>query len=184
MANRFEVRGLKFYSRSDPLAIDFMCTFSISLRVPSGKYWVAYYKWQQSGATGATHTHLMQSGNMTLIATGANVTPSFLVVDEAMPKEVLEDDSNAKLSYSRVKDGAIVFINIAVGSRKPVNIHFNMHEPKPASAAETLAWEGKIGIWLQKPDRYQPPGEHTQTLQPHPNAVPPPPYPFFSPYDS
>lgn len=177
MANRFEVRGLKFYSRSDPLAIDYMCTFSISLRVPWGKYWVAYYKWQLSGATGAIHTHLMQSGDLTLIASGANVHPSLLTVDEVMPDQVLEDNSNAKLSYMRSKNGAGVFINIAVGSRKLVNVHFNMAEPKPASADETLAWEGKIGIWLQQPDR-------KQTLQSNPNSAPPPPYPFFSPYGS
>ena len=191
MANRFEVRGLKFYSRSDPLAIDFMCTFSISLRVPSGKYWVAYYKWQGS-VSGAIHSHLVQSGTSTLIASGANVLPSFLTADEVMPGEVLEDVSDAKLSYTRSKNSEKVSVHIAVrGSRKLVNIQFNMTEPKPAPAAETLAWEGRVTIWLQNHDRYQDPPKkgqqgqiYKQTLQSSPNAAPPPPYPYFTPFVS
>ena len=135
----FEVRGLKFYSQSDQFAQDHMCTFSISVRVPSGKYWVAYYKWQASGATGAIHSHLLRAGNLTLIASGANVLPSLLTGDEVMPAEVLEDDSNAKLSYTRSKNSAGVHVYIAAaGSRKPVNVQFNMTEPKAAPADESL----------------------------------------------
>ncbi len=44
--NTFEVRGLKFYTRTAQFGMTHLCTFSISLRLPWSKYWVAYFKWQ------------------------------------------------------------------------------------------------------------------------------------------
>jgi hypothetical protein len=40
---RYEVRGLKFISYTNDMAVSHRCTFAISLRLPSASYWVAHY---------------------------------------------------------------------------------------------------------------------------------------------
>ena len=170
----YEVRGIKYVTSAGQLAMSHMCTFSISLRLPTRKYWVAYFKWQ-SGSSRAQHKHVSQSGKPTAIATGANVSPSHLMVEAGMfPKDVLDYDSSGTLHYTRYKGSKVVPITIDVmGSSKRVTLRFNMAESAPASLDEELVMQGKVGLWLQKNDEWQ-------TLQSSPNAAPP--HPVFNAY--
>ena len=43
MPQQYEVRGLKFLSTSNNMAMSHRCTFAISLRLASGSYWVSHY---------------------------------------------------------------------------------------------------------------------------------------------
>ena len=179
--NTFEVRGLKFYTRTAQFGITHLCTFSISLRLPWSKYWVAYFKWQTEpeGVSDSLKGHIMQSGKSTLIASGAKSFPSFLIANADFPADVVGYESPGILAYERTKNSQKVGIQIVQWGTggAAVPLKFNMAQAAPASSDEHLSLTGKIFLWNQA-------NKQKQTMQSSPNAAPPPPHPFFTPFGS
>jgi len=113
MPQTYEVRGLKFISISNDMAVGHLCTFSISLRLASGSYWVAYYLFlDDSGYSDHVHPG---DDKRSVVARGMYVAPSSLNSDATWPKEVLEPHlrSKAKLSYIRKKGDKKVLVKMA-----------------------------------------------------------------------
>src|SRR5262245_23312345 len=84
---RYEVRGLKFISQTNSMAVSHRFTFAISLRLPSSSYWVAHYLFLDDAG---------YSGNVSLkdprkvVAKGTGANPGYLSSDAVWPKEVIE----------------------------------------------------------------------------------------------
>jgi len=147
----YEIRGLKFLSRSSAVAMDHMCTFAISLRLPSGSYWVAYYKWQENTGAG---DNLTAVGDVKVIATGARAVPSLVYFDGGMvPKDLLEYESTGTLEYIREKHNQFVWVKITATGQKHQVLRFRLVEPSAPTASEHLTWKGRIGLWRQTLER-------------------------------
>jgi hypothetical protein len=159
----YEVRGLKFLSTSNTMAIGHSCTFVISLRLPSGSYWVTHCLFMDDTQYS---DHLRAGDKETVVARGAGVAASHLWSDATWPKEILETESydvlrsKAKLRYIRKQKEKQVLVKIDVWAKKFQALQFNLREENAASADETIELDGKVragweGRW----------GEEAQSLE-------------------
>jgi hypothetical protein len=146
---KYEVRGLKFISTSNNMAMSHRCTFAVALRLPSGSYWVSHYLFMDDSGYS---THVQLSDPKTVVAKGAGALPGHLHSDAVWPKEVLEPPnpdiarSKAKLKYIRKKGAKGITVQIDVSARKKQALHFYMLEETPASADETIELDGKVSL--------------------------------------
>ena len=146
---KYEVRGLKFTSSSNNMAMSHRCTFAISLPLASGSYWVSHYLFlDDSGYSG----HVQLSDPKSVVAKGSGAAPGYLSSDAVWPKEVLEPQnwatprSKAKLRYIRKKGATAVVVQIDVWAKKKQAVQFNMLEETAASADETIELDGKVSL--------------------------------------
>jgi hypothetical protein len=146
-ATAYEVRGIKFFSEGDAMAIGHRCGFSIALRLSGGDYWVALYRFLDD----SEYKRRSKDGDKeTLIARNGGVPPSTLLSQEVWPKDVLAPQSQqigrsrAKLKYIRTKGEKKVFIKMDVWAKTLQLVQFNMTEPAPATADEKIDMEGKV----------------------------------------
>ena len=42
--DEYQIRGLRFTVKTTDIELIHLCTFSISLRLPTSSYWVAFYR--------------------------------------------------------------------------------------------------------------------------------------------
>ena len=167
----YEVRGLKFLVRSSGLVLNHVCTFSISLRIPSRKYWVAFYKWQE-GADPYNDPHVYE--NVTTVASGAGVLPSILQLDDvSFPKDVLDFNSRGTVEYVQKKNTKFVQLKIdSVGDSGSQTLRFNLAQSSTPTRNVRDVFSGVISLWVTS--------KREQTLQDYPNSAPP--HAIFSPY--
>jgi hypothetical protein len=71
MSDAYEFVGHNFWARSTDLALQHGFAFSISLRLPSGSHWVAYYIWLEKG-TPSQMKNINLLGKLSIIARGAH----------------------------------------------------------------------------------------------------------------
>jgi hypothetical protein len=146
---KYEVRGLKFISSSNNMAMSHRCTFAVSLHLPSGSYWVSHYLFlDDSGYS----DHVQLSDPASVVAKGSSALPGYLYSDALWPKEVLEPAnwdvprSKAKLRYIRAKGATGVVVHIDVWAKRKQTVQFNMLQETAAPADETIELDGKVSI--------------------------------------
>lgn len=155
MPQIYEVRGIKFFTDTNDMEMSHRCTFAISLRLPSGSYWVSNYLFLDD--TGYTQ-HVHPSGKRNVVARGLGVAPSLLSSDAIWPKEVIEPQdrevprSKAKLNYIRKKGDKKVLVKIDVWAKRFQTVTFNMLEEKAALEDETIEINGKVSLPEQGDD--------------------------------
>ena len=164
----YEVRGLKFAVRTTDIELVHLCTFSISLRLPTNSYWVAYFKWQSG--SGDISAKMREFGQDKTVATGAGVLPSVIMAEAGgTPHDLIElglhESHNATLHYRRTKEETLSFIKIEFDGRIHRTLKFHLAELSKPSADETTAMRGVVGLWSV--DGRQ------QSIKRHPNASPP-----------
>jgi hypothetical protein len=158
MPQKYEVRGLKFLSTSNNMAMSHACTFVISLRLPSGSYWVTHCLFMDDSAYS---DHMRAGDKESVVAKGAGVVPSHLFSDAIWPKEVLQPAtkdalrSKAKLKYIRKRGEKKVLVKIDVWAKNFQTLQFNLLEENAASSDETIEMDGKVragfeGRWGEK----------------------------------
>lgn len=152
---RYEVRGLKFISYTNDMAVSHRCTFAISLRLPSGSYWVAHYLFlDDAGYSG--NVRLTDPRRVVAKGTGAN--PGYLTSDAVWPKEVIEfptkDEprTTAKLRYSRRKGTKAVVVQIDVWAKRIQTVQFGLVEVHAPSANSIIELHGKVSLSEQTRD--------------------------------
>jgi hypothetical protein len=155
---KYEVRGLKFTSMSNKMAMSRRCTFAVSLRLASGSYWVSHYLFlDDTGYTG----NVRLSDPKSVIAKGSGAPPGHLNSDAVWPKEVLEaanrdaPRSKAKLRYIRKKGAKAVVVQIDVWAKKFHTVQFNLLEETAASENEIIEMNGKVSLAEQSDYRPQ-----------------------------
>ena len=147
MPYTYEVRGLKFLSTSNNMAMSHSCTFVISLRLPSGSYWVTHCLFMDDTSYS---DHMRAYDKQIVVARGAGVAPSHLVSDAGWPKEILETASKdsirskAKLKYIRKRGEWKVLVKIDVWAKKFQRLQFNLLEEKAAFGDEIIEMDGKV----------------------------------------
>lgn len=153
MPQQYEVRGLKFTSYSNKMALSHRCTFALSLPLASGSYWVSHYLFLDDvGYSG----HVKWTDPQTVVAKGAGAPPGQLNSDAVWPKDVLEPPikdilrSKAKLRYIRKKEKKAIVVQIDVWAKKFHTVQFNMVEDTVASADETIEMDGKVSLAEQR----------------------------------
>src|SRR4051794_19732448 len=170
MPQKYEVRGIKFISTSNNMAMSHSCTFVISLPLASGSYWVTHCLFMDNSAYS---DHMRPNDKETVVATGAGVAPSHLFSEAIWPKEVLEPPtkdairSKAKLQYIRKRGEKKVLVKIDVWAKKFQTLQFNLLEENEASSDETIEMDGKVRPGFE--GRY---GEEDQSLERQPWGVP------------
>jgi hypothetical protein len=147
----YEVRGLQFLVEKTDYAITHLFTFAISLRLPSGSYWVAYYSFME----GNSHRNFLAAvGESKVIARGTNVLPSLIQLEAGMsPKEVLDYDSTGRLKYIIYPHDKFVTIELtSLGKKKQQTLDFRLVGPalSGSNVAERFVYNGKIGLWELK----------------------------------
>jgi hypothetical protein len=152
------------------MATSHRCTFAISLRLPTGSFWVALYRFlDDSEYSGATKL----SDKVTVVARGEGVAHSHIFSDAVWPKDLLEPQSKevgrskAKLTYIRKKGDRKVLINIDVWAKRSQTIRLILLEKKAADSDETIEMNGKVSLGEQR--NYEP-----QTLRRTPWGDPDP----------
>ena len=146
---KYEVRGLKFTTISNNMAMSHRCTFAISLPLASGSYWVAHYLFlDDTGYTG----NVQLSDPKSVVAKGSGAPPGHLNSDAVWPKEVLEPPnsdvprSKAKLRYIRKKGTKAAVVQIDVWAKKFHTVQFSLLEETAASADGMIAMDGKVSL--------------------------------------
>jgi hypothetical protein len=149
MPQKYEVRGLKFISTSNNMAMSHRCTFAISLPLASGSYWVSHYLFlDDSGYS----DHVQLSDPRSVVAKGSGAHPEVLYSDAVWPKDVLEPPlkdimrSKAKLKYIRKKGAKAVVVQIDVWAKTRQTVRLNMLEETAASADDTIEMDGKVSL--------------------------------------
>src|SRR5215216_2238878 len=144
---QYEVRGLKFTTFSNRMAISRRCTFAVSLRLESGSYWVSHFLFMDdTGYTG----NVLLSDPQNVIAKGSGAAPGHLNSDAVWPKDVFEPQnadvprSTAKLRYIRKKGSKAVVVQIDVFAKKLQTVQFNLLESTAAPEDGTIEMQGKV----------------------------------------
>jgi hypothetical protein len=146
---KYEVRGLKFISTSNSMAMSHRCTFAVSLRLASGSYWVSHYLFMDNAGYS---DNVKLSDPKTVVAKGSGASPGHLSSDAVWPKEVLGPASwdvarsRAKLRYIRKKAAKAVTVQIDVWAKKYHTVQFHLLEETAASADETMEMDGKVSL--------------------------------------
>jgi hypothetical protein len=148
---KYEVRGLKFTTLSNKMAIAHRCTFALSLRLASGSYWVSHYLFlDDTGYSG----NVRLTDPKTVLAKGSGAPPGHLTSDALYPKEVLEppfrdERSKATLRYIRKKGAKAIVVQIDIWAKKFQTVQFNMLEKTAASEDGSIELNGKISLAQQ-----------------------------------
>jgi hypothetical protein len=169
MPQTYQVRGIKFLSTSNDMAMGHSCTFVISLPV-SGSYWVTHALFMDDSSYS---DHVRIRDKEIVVARGASVAPSSLTSDATWPREIFEPKdrdvprSRAKLIYIRKKGEKRVSVKIDVWAKKFQSVQFYLLQERAASDDETIEMIGKVrAVW----DGFR--GEEDQSFETQPWGVP------------
>jgi hypothetical protein len=142
--NSYELRGHSFSVRSSKMVKDHHFAFSISLRLPTGRFWVAYYHWLEN-LTPSRQANLATQGKVESIARGTGVSPTTLKSAAVFPKDVIVNEAKATLHYITKKGDRSVLVRLDIGGKQ--TLQFRMLEQKPSAENEDLVFEGTIYLW-------------------------------------
>jgi hypothetical protein len=79
MSDTYELIGHNFWARHTDIALVHGLAFSISLRLPTNSYWVAYYIWLEKGSGWQTQNMDLHSVTTDIIARGINAPRTYRV---------------------------------------------------------------------------------------------------------
>jgi hypothetical protein len=165
----YEVRGLQFIAVTigNSLALKHYCTFAVSLRLPSGSYWVSYYHFKEGTSD---EDFRNPSGVPSIIARGRNAIPSNFKFEGGMhPSDVLDYESRATLDYTHQSNTNLVTIKLESFGEKRRTLYFKLVQPASTPAADHFSYSGRVGLWEARLH-----SKEKQTLQRTPLAHPPP----------
>ena len=143
----YEFRGHNFFARTASMGLQHAFTFSISLRVPAGSYWTAYFIWiEQTGASVVKYLDLQ--GQRQILARGQQSVATIESLEGGMtPKDLLDFESSASLRYSRQK--GLRPSNIVVRARGKISrvMRFHMMEESPSPDDAQVEFSGSVGLF-------------------------------------
>jgi hypothetical protein len=150
MSDTYELVGHNFWVKGSALAMQHGLTFSISLRLPSGSYWVAYYIWLENGTPSQLKT--LEHGKLSIIARAAQAVPRYQTFPGGMfPKDILDyDPSRGSLRYGRMKGTKAVRLMLIAQGKRARTLHFDMLEEASAAEDVQIVMEGMVANYGRK----------------------------------
>lgn len=144
----YEFRGHNFFVRTAAMGLQHAFSFSISLRLPTNSYWTAYFLWLEQ-ASASTQQYLDAHGKRQMIARGHQSVATVENLEGGMtPKDLLDFESSASLTYSRAKGVRISHIVVhALGKSRDTNrvMRFHMMEESPSPEDGRIELSGSAG---------------------------------------
>jgi hypothetical protein len=130
----YELVGHRFYAYEGSMSLVHRLTFSISLRLSTGKKWIAYYYWKEGGPE-------PEDPKKVIVATGREVVPIPYRSAESFPKDIITGEPFSILRYSRHKRASVVMLSLNVHGVFPP-LEFRMKEPTPSHTEEAFTYKG------------------------------------------
>jgi hypothetical protein len=173
MSDTYELVGHNFWMKGSALAMQHGFTFSISLRQPSGSYWVAYYLWLENGTPSQLKT--LEHSKLSIIARGRQAAPNYVTFPGGMfPKDILDyDPSRANLRYRQMKGAKVVKLMLMAHGKTARTLRFDMLEETPAAEDVAIVMEGMVANYNKGTKK-----DPQQVLQPGGPWTRPPAEPF------